>query len=132
MKRETILINTFILNYSRIIYQFLHLFKNLALTWYNVIVNAVNTAKIKSISSSNCGPKSRSVPKFKNPCGICKKSVNDNQKAIFCITCLSWIHRKCNGTTLKEYNKLEAEDENIPWECILCDIDAMASKFPFT
>ena len=104
------------------------------INFYNVIVNAVNTAKIKSISSFNCGPKSRSMPKFKNPCGICKKSANDNhnQKAIFCITCLRWIHKKCNGTTFKECNKLEAEDENIPWQCILCDIDDMASKFSFT
>ena len=46
-------------------------------------------------------------------------------------SCLNWIHRKCNGTTLKEYNKLEAEDENIPWQCIICDIDDMASKFGF-
>ena len=45
---------------------------------------------------------------------------------------LTYLLRKCNGTTLKKYNKLEAEDENIPWQCILCDIDDMASKFPFT
>ena len=40
---------------------------------YNVIVNAVNIAKSKSVSSSYCEPRFRSVPKFKNPCGICKK-----------------------------------------------------------
>ena len=27
---------------------------------------------------------------------------------------------------------MEAKFENIPWQCILCDIDDMASKFPFT
>ena len=71
------------------------------------------------------------MPEFKNPYRICQESVNDNQKAILCTTCLSWIQRKCNGTTLKEYNKLEAEDENVPWQCILCDTDDMASKVPF-
>ena len=69
--------------------------------------------------------------KFKNPCGICHKSVNDNQKAILCNTCDLWIHRKCNGTTVKEYEMYCKEDDNIPWMCILCSIDELASKFPF-
>ena len=57
------------------------------------------------------------------------KSVNKNQKAIFCFTCLNWIHRKCNGITIKEYEDLVSKDENISWQCISCNIEDMASNF---
>ena len=62
---------------------------------------------------------------------ICFKNVNKNQKAIKCNTCLKWIHRKCNGISVKEYEALVNEPDEIPWLCILCNIDDMASKFPF-
>ena len=65
---------------------------------------------------------------IKHPCGVCKKSVNKNQKAIFCSTCLNWIHGKCNGISVKEYEDLVNEDENIPWQCISRNIEGMASK----
>ena len=51
---------------------------------------------------------------IKYRCGICHKSVNKNQKAIECSTCLNWIHRKCNGLSLKEYECLVQEDGNVP------------------
>ena len=38
------------------------------------------------------------------PCGICKKNVNNNQKAIECTQCNQWIDIKCNGTSLEDYN----------------------------
>ena len=41
------------------------------------------------------------------------------------------VHRKCNGTSIKEYDTLIEEDDNLPWQCILCAIDELASKFPF-
>ena len=68
---------------------------------------------------------------IKDPCGICFKSVNKNQRAIKCSTCLKWIHRKCNGISVKEYEALVNQPDEIPWLCILCNIDDMASKFPF-
>ena len=40
------------------------------------------------------------------PCGICQKNVNMNQKAIECTSCNLWIHIKCNGTTIDEYNNI--------------------------
>ena len=58
--------------------------------------------------------------------------MNKNQKAIFCTFCLNWIHRKCNGTSNKEYDLLVLEDDSTPWQCILCNIEEMAAKFPFT
>ena len=40
------------------------------------------------------------------PCGICKKNVNKNQKAIECTLCKQWIHIKCNGTSPDDYNRM--------------------------
>ena len=68
---------------------------------------------------------------IKYPCGICKKSVNKNKKAINCSVCSEWVHIKCNGVSINEYEKLVEEEESITWQCILCDIEDMASKFPF-
>ena len=45
--------------------------------------------------------------------------------------CQKWIHRKCNGTSAEEYERLVDDDDNILWECIICEIADMASKFPF-
>ena len=84
----------------------------------------------------NIAKQEQSVPmkaccNIKDPCGICFKSVNKNQKAMKCNTCLKWIHRKCNGISVKEYEALVNEPDEIPWLCILCTNDDMASKFPF-
>ena len=68
---------------------------------------------------------------IKDRCGICFKSVIKNQKAIKCNTCQKWIHRKCSGISVKEYEVLVNEPDEIPWLCILCTIDDMASKFSF-
>ena len=78
-----------------------------------VITNVVNHLKIKSNSSELSS--NRPSANIKHPCGVCKKSINKNQKAIFCSTCLNWIHRKSNGISVKEYEDLVSEDENIPW-----------------
>ena len=71
--------------------------------------------------------------------GICKKNVNNNQKAIMCTNCSHWIHIKCNGTTNEEYNKMmldnsqlnEDEIETKQWLCNKCQISNMAQLFPF-
>ena len=68
----------------------------------NVVRKAVNLLKNKAnhmltaTSSSN----------IKYPCGICKKSVDKNQKAINCSVCTRWVHIKCNGVSVNEYEKL--------------------------
>ena len=96
---------------------------------FNVIVTAVNTVKTRPVLTS-LPSKNTKILNFKNPCGICLKSVNKNQKAIFCNTCSKWIDRKCNGTSLTGYETLVLEDDDIPWQCILCEIADMALKFP--
>ena len=93
----------------------------------NVVRKAVNLLKNKAdhtlTTTSSCN--------IKYPCGICKKSVNKNQKAINCSVCSEWVHIKFNGVSVNEYEKLVEEEESIPLQCILCDIEDMASKFPF-
>ena len=85
-----------------------------------VTKNAVDI--IKARSDLNCNIPATEKRNIKYPCGICHKSVNKNQKAIECFTCFNWIHRKCNGLSLKEYECLVQEDDNVPWQCILCDL----------
>ena len=65
---------------------------------------------------------------IQNPCSFCKKGVHNNHKSIFCDYCEQWIHYKCNLLNLKEYNKLEASDDDETWYCINCIPDI----FPFT
>ena len=78
--------------------------------------------------------------KHPDPCGICQKNVNINQKAIECTFCKHWIHIKCNGTSSDEYNNMmvqnsllnDAEINNIVWHCNKCLLNNMANIFPFT
>ena len=56
--------------------------------------------------------------------------MNKNQKAICCSLCSNWVHRKCNGTSLKDYDLLVAADDNTFWQCILCNIEDLTAKFP--
>ena len=73
------------------------------------------------------------------PCGICQKNVNVNQKAIECTNCKFWIHIKCNGTSMDEYNKMMDENAKLTeaeilikeWHCNKCQIAIMAEIFPF-
>ena len=62
--------------------------------------------------------------------GICKKNVNKNQKAIECIQCNQWIHIKCNGTSLEDYN-IMLETNNILSEEEIADLTwPLALKIP--
>ena len=68
---------------------------------------------------------------LKFPCGICKKGVRKNQKAIFCDACDHWVHANCNGVKDKEYCELQEQDDDIPWFCLPCEISKNAELFPF-
>eukprot|EP00111_Clytia_hemisphaerica_P021280 TCONS_00062636-protein len=54
----------------------------------------------------------------KFPCGICKKPVAKNHRAIQCDNCSYWVHIKCNNTTDNDYTKLISSDET--WSCLKC------------
>ena len=61
------------------------------------------------------------------------------QKAIECTSCKQWIHIKCNGTSLDDYNRIleanyilnESEIADITWICKKCKIIENAQIFPF-
>ena len=65
---------------------------------------------------------------IKYPCGICKKAVANNQKAIECDICHFWVHCKCNFVPISEYNDLMDDANNNlinekdkkKWICITC------------
>ena len=73
------------------------------------------------------------------PCGICKKNVNNNQKAIECTNCKFWVHINCIGTSLDEYNDIitknallnDTEINEDEWLCNKCLISNLAKIFPF-
>ena len=75
----------------------------------------------------------------KDPCGICQKNVNYNQKAIECTNCNHWIHMKCNGTPDEDYFKIITENSTLKedeilkkeWLCNKCHISNRAKIFPF-
>ena len=56
----------------------------------------------------------------KFPCSMCDKNCNKNQQAIFCTSCLNWVHQKFNGTTQTEYERLSQEPDDLPFHCMLC------------
>ena len=47
------------------------------------------------------------------PCGIYQKYVHNNQKAIECTNCKHWIHIKCNGTSIMDYNQIIVANSNL-------------------
>ena len=57
----------------------------------------------------------------KDICSICQNEVKDNDKAIECSKCQTWIHIKCNNITTKQYKHFHFQDnpEEI-FECKNC------------
>ena len=72
----------------------------------------------KSISNINKGE-----PIF--PCKLCPKSVTDNDNAILCDLCQTWVLIKCNHLNYMAYKYLQGCNE--PWYCLSCS----NTLFPF-
>ena len=57
----------------------------------------------------------------------------------FCTSCNHWVHIKCNGTPVSEYNTMmeantnlsEYEINNSTWDCSKCMIIKTSKIFPF-
>ena len=90
-----------------------------------IINNAVT--KFKSSTPKN----NKGKRKFKFPCSICEKSVHTNQKSVYCNNCDLWVHKKCEGLSDDEFQKLVEEDDEVPWFCLVCQIKLNAEIFPF-
>ena len=65
--------------------------------------------------------------KVKFPCGICKKAVAVNHKALECDLCSSWIHIKCQHLNAKDY-KQHQDNPSLEFVCLPCKSDIV----PFT
>ena len=58
------------------------------------------------------------------PCGVCKKTVVKNHKAIECTLCGLWVHIKCNNLDKKDYAFYQdVKNEHEPFFCINCISD---------
>ena len=55
---------------------------------------------------------------IQDPCGICKKAVGNNHRAIQCDVCKFWVHIKCNNISPPTYQEYIGDDD--PWICINC------------
>ena len=88
----------------------------------------VAITKLKTKNNDQVGKKKR-FAKF--PCALCDKNCNENQQAIFCNSCSSWVHRKCNGTTKIEYENLILESDDLPFHCMLCIMKQNSEFIPF-
>ena len=90
---------------------------------YDNIKNAI--AKLKATKQQ---PPRKRFAKF--PCAVCDRNVNKD--AIYCTNCLHWVHRKCNGTSKQEYDRLSEEADDVPFYCLLCTIELNSQIFPLT
>ena len=99
---------------------------SLSIDLSNIINNAVAKLRL-SFDKSRNKPKR----KFKFPCGICEKSVNKNQKSVYCNSWNHWVHKLCEDLSDDEFLRLVEEDDEIPWSCLLCQIKHTAEIFPF-
>ena len=54
------------------------------------------------------------------PCGICHKKIPEHYKSVFCDYCNYWVHIRCNNISVKEYEELQKQPENVPWFCVKC------------
>ena len=52
------------------------------------------------------------------PCKLCPKNVTDNDNAILCDLCQTWVHIKCNHLNYMDYKYLHGCNE--PWYCLPC------------
>lgn len=66
-------------------------------------------------------------PKTRLPCGICRKNVNKNQKAMECETCLKWYHNKCTGMKDALYH-IHMEHESFVWICSKCGMPNLSNS----
>ena len=59
------------------------------------------------------------------PCKLCPKNVSDNDNAILCNLCQTWVHIKCNHLNYMDYKYIQRCNE--PWYYFSCS----NTLFPF-
>ena len=63
------------------------------------------------------------------PCGVCKKTVGENHRAILCSLCGLWVHIKCNFLDSKDYASFQ--DEKNDCQSFFC-INCVSDNIPFS
>lgn len=56
-------------------------------------------------------------------CVFCDRVVRENQHAVECSKCCSWVHKGCSGLTDREFDKVHALSRKTGshgWECMSC------------
>ena len=76
-----------------------------------------------SNSSKKREPDTTTIATF--PCKLCPKNVSDNDNAILCALCQTWVHIKCSHLNYIDHKYLQGCNE--PWYCLSCII----MLFPF-
>ena len=66
-------------------------------------------------------------PRISNPCGFCSLAVRNNQAALCCDICNTWIHRKCLNMSLPEYRRLA--NSTCDWYCTPCTLPPFSDSF---
>ena len=90
----------------------------------DIINNVVTSLKLRS------NKKNKPKRKYKFPCGICEKSVNKNQKSIYCDNCGLWIHKSCEKLTDGEFQKLVEEEDDILGRVLSVKLSIMLKYSP--
>ena len=75
------------------------------------------------MNSNNNSSKKQREPIF--PCKLCPKNVTDNDNAILCNLCQTWVHIKSNHLNYMDYRYVQGCNE--PWYCLSCS----NTLFPF-
>ena len=75
--------------------------------------------------STSCKKREPHTTISKFPCKLCPKNVSDNDNAILCDLCQTWVHIKCNHLNYIDYKYLQGCNE--PWYCLSCT----TMLFPF-
>ena len=52
-------------------------------------------------------------------------------KLVYCNNCAFCVHKKCEGLTDDEFQKLVEEDYEVPWSSLVCQIELNTEIFPF-
>ena len=64
---------------------------------------------------------------IKHPCGLCHRSIWNNQRAIQCEDCFFWHHIKCINMLIKEHNELSNTWKS--WFCRTCILSSFTDSF---
>ena len=91
------------------------------------VICSVPPASVFSLTLHPCPPAPTYMIAY--PCGVCKKAVGINHKAIQCSLCELWVHIRCNLLDKNDYAYYQ--DVNNDQEDFFC-INCLADSIPLS